>query len=270
MRNDDFFEELSLYDGCAVCGNYKGEDNSRGRIDASRMIARLDACFEENDLAEAERVLEYWRAEARSLGDMRGELAVVSEALGLYRKTGNRDKALAAVGDALALIEALDNKSTVSAATVLLNAATTLKAFGKAEEALPHYEDALGVYRESLPADDPRLGGFYNNYGLALADLGRKNEAEAAYQNALDIMEGKGKGLLEAAVTYLNLAHLYELWQDEKIYPALCAAYGLLCAPSIKHDGYFRFTLSKCIPSFHHFGLFEEEAALRAMMGKEA
>ena len=161
-------------------------------------------------------------------------------------------------------------ESTLSAATVLLNAATTLKAFGHAEEGLPLYERAFAVYSRDLEKDDERLGGFYNNYGLALADLSRKEEAESAFFSALEIMEKKGKGLLEGAVTHLNLAHLYELWQDEKIYPHLISAYELLLSPTIAHNGYFIFTLGKCIPSFRHFGLTEEAAVLSALEKGEA
>ena len=269
MRNDDFFEELFLYDGCAACGNYKGEDSPIGRINVERMIARLDEAFEKNDLDEAERVLDFWHSEATSLADTRGELAVVSEELGLYRKKSNREKALAAVSRALALIDALENEKTLSAATVLLNAATTMKAFGLAEEALPLYERAYAVYASALDENDARLAGYYNNYALALADLGRKEEAEKTFFAALSIMEKEEKGLLEAAVTYLNLAHLYELWQDEKIYPALIAAYKLLLSPKIERNGYFVFTLGKCIPSFRHFGLTDEEAVLSALLKGE-
>ncbi len=270
MRNDDFFEELFLYDGCAACGNYKGEDTPKGRINVERMISRLDAAFDANDLEEAERVLDFWHEEAKALGDARGELAVVSEELGLYRKMNKREKALSAVSRALALIDALENEETLSAATVLLNAATTMKAFGLAEKALPLYERAFKVYSTALDEDDARLAGYYNNYGLALADLGRKKEAEEAFFAALAIMEKKEKGLLEAAVTYLNLAHLYELWQDERIYPCLSSAYELLLSPKIERNGYFVFTLSKCIPSFHYFGLYEEEAVLSALAKGEA
>ena len=259
-----------MYDGCACQGGYKGEEAPRGRIDTSRMIGRLDACFEANDLEEATRVLEYWHREALALNDMRGELSVISEALGLYRKTGNEKAALSAVSRSLFLIDTLDMGNTLSAATVLLNAATTLKAFGRAAEALPLYERTYAVYSRDLEKDDERLGGFYNNYGLALADLSRKEEAESAFFSALEIMEDKGKGLLEGAVTHLNLAHLYELWQDEKIYAHLISAYELLLSPSVPHNGYFIFTVGKCIPSFRHFGLTEEASVLSALEKGEA
>ncbi|MBP3437204.1 MAG: tetratricopeptide repeat protein [Clostridia bacterium] len=259
MNND--FDELFRYDGCASCG-YKA-DTHQGKMDVSRVIDRLDATLNSGDIEEAERLLCHWQREALYLQDKRAELSIVNEQIGLYRRMGDKEKGLTAVERALSLIAALDMEETVSAATVLLNAATTLKAFGKAEEAEPLYHKTLAVYEASLAKDDPLFGGFYNNYGLCLADLNRKEEAEKAFFSALAIMEGKKKGLLEAGVTYVNLAHLYELWKDEQIHPCLMKAKALLLSSSIPRDGFYAFNVDKCIPSFLYYGLTEEAELLK-------
>lgn len=66
------------------------------------------------------------------------------------------------------LCRSLGLAESVSGATVLLNAATTMKAFGEAEASIPYYEDVRGVYEKYLDPDDARFGGLYNNMALAL------------------------------------------------------------------------------------------------------
>ncbi len=249
-------EDLKFNFGCASRG-YKNrpENQPLGTIPVARVIEKLDGLFACNNMPEAGRLLRYWRAEAVSLRDKRGELAMVSEQIGYYRKTGEQAEAMEAVERALALID--QTQETVSGGTILLNAATTLKAFGKAEEALPLYEKAYAIYKEHLAADDLLLAGYYNNFGLALADLERFEEAESCYQKALQIVLQDEKGRLDGAVTYLNMAHMYPYW-DEKtaadIKTCLENARLILQDPNQPHTGYYAFVLSKCAPSFRQFG----------------
>lgn len=260
------FEDLKYNFGCASCGyKVQTEDKPLGTIPVNRVIEKLDEAFSKNDLAAAGRLLSYWQNEAVSLRDRRGELSVVNEQLGYFRKTDEEQKALESVERALQLIELLGVQNEVSSATVYLNAATTLKAFGRADEALPLYETTHSIYQSSLKKDDLLFGGFYNNYGLALADLNRFEEAEQAYNSALQVVLTNVQGRLDAAVTYLNMAHLYEVWDKKSEADIdLCLKKGLeiLKDKTILHNGYFAFVLSKCAPSYRHFGLTEVAAKM--------
>ena len=258
-------EDLKFNFGCASCGyKYQDPEGPIGTISVSRVIQKLDEMFSCNDMVGAGRLLEYWRSEAVSLRDKKGELSVVNEQLGYFRKIGEMGKAMEAVNRSLALIEELDAWDTVSSATIFLNAATTLKAFGHAEEALPLYENTLAIYKENLPADDLRFGGFYNNYALALTDLGRYQEAEDCYNAALEIVLPDEKGRLDGAVTYVNMAHLYETWAEKSRNIQSCLQKGLdiLNDGRIEQNGYYAFVLSKCAPSYKHFGRSAEGAEM--------
>ncbi len=248
-------EDLKFNFGCASCG-YKKQDAEKplGHIPVSRVIEKLDECFSRNDMAEAGRLLDYWRKEAVTLRDKRGELTVVSEQIGYFRKTAEREKALEAVSRAMELIG--QDPDNVSHGTILLNAATTLKAFGKAEEALPLYDQAFALYKAHLAEDDVLFAGYYNNYGLALADLERYPEAEDAYQKALSIMLQK-KNQLDGAITYLNMAQMYPYWDEKSaadIKLCLEQAKKILENPENEQNGYYAFVLSKCAPAFRDFG----------------
>ncbi len=256
---------------CPLCGGKEFYDPEPGaplgRIPVGRIIEKIDALFDKKDDESVGRLLVYWRDEAVALRDRQGELAMESELVGFYRKQNDRENGLRSVSRALALVDALDQMDLSSGATILINCATAYKAFGMAEAVLPLYHRAQEVYHRILAPGDPRLGGLYNNMALALVDLGRYEEAEAAYRTALTVMEQLPNGQAEAAITYINLAHLYEtLGRSDAIAICMSKALTLLRSDSLPHDGSYAFVLEKCAPSFGYFG---DTATYESMM-KEA
>ncbi len=244
---------------CALCGGkefYNPElATAKGRIPVKRVIEKVDEYYNKNDLMGAKRHLEYWEKEANALNDFNGELSVVDELLGLYRKNGDNENALRVLERALILVDKLELKDTVSGATVYLNAATTYKAVGKADKALPLYEKTLAIYTANLDESDVRFGGFYNNYALALTDAGEFDKAEQCYLSAIKVMEKAVGGKPDLAITYVNLAHLYDTANKaEKITDCMFTAYNLLNDEENVKNGYYAYVLSKCAPSFKYFG----------------
>ncbi len=231
----------------------------------NRVLDKLDELAAANDNEGMERVLAYWENEARNLGDMKGLLAILSEAVGHYRHEGQEEKGLAAVYEALRLLEE-DGTECTSNATIYLNCATTLKAFGRAEEALPYYERAKSVYERLLPADDFKLAGLYNNYAMALADLKRYEEAEQMLKRAIDILERKG-GYAELAISYVNLAQIvYEgaaetgADREEETDKLLELAYSYLTNGEHERNAAYAGACMKCASAFDFFGYFAYRA----------
>ncbi len=224
-------------------------------IPVSRILEKVDGLFDKNQAPEAGRVLVYWRDEAIALGDKRGELALENELVGYYRKQNDCTHGLQSVARALTLVEELQQGDLASGATIFLNCATAYKAFDRAADALPLYARAEAIYKQTLSETDARFGGLYNNMALALVDMGRFAEAETAYQKALAVMGTVPGGAAESAITYINLAHLYEAWGKPTAIPAcLEQAYALLQSDTLVHNGYYAFVLEKCAPSFGYFG----------------
>ena len=263
IDNDD----LKFNFGCSSCGYKQIPPGAPlGRIPVSRMIERLDAFFAKNDMESAGRLLSDWQLEAIALHDLSGELSVVNEMLGYYRKTGEKEKALSAVDRSLELLSLLNEENTVSGATVLLNAATTMKAFGRAKDALPLYDRTFSIYNENLEESDARLGGFYNNKALTLVDLKKYEEAENCYFKALSIMENIEGKQPDCAVTYINMAHLYNDYMgpgNEKTDSCLNTAIYILNGQECKRDSYYAFVCNKCAPSLDYFGFFADARELK-------
>ena len=256
MTSENEAKILAAELDCPAC---KKIEKAVGSIPVSRVIEKLDALLSGNDLAGAERLLEYWMNEARLLGDARGELSLVNEMLGLSRRLGNKEKGKAAVSRALLLLRETEMDGTVSAATILLNAATTKKAFGSPEEAVPLYERAAEIYRtQKLDEKDARYAAFYNNYATTLVDLTHYGKAKALYEKALSLTLEIGN-LLDYAVTLVNMAHMYEAAESiesEKITDCLTRAEALLLEEISERTPYYAFVAEKCAPSFEYFGYF--------------
>ena len=253
---------------CPFCVDAFTTDNVKP-IDVPRVIRKLDEYLARNDYAGAERHLKYWEEEAKQGNDLRGEFSLSEELMGLYRKLGRKDEAIYYAEKALRLIDKIDIRGTVGAATAMLNAATVYKAFGAAEKGIPLFEEARGIYEEKLDPADDRVAGLYNNFALALTDLSRFEEARELYLKALDVLaksEGKEP---EMAITELNLASLaeaqYGLEQAEsEIEGHLDRAEKLLKKEGVRKDGNYAFVAEKCAPVFGYYGWFGVEAELKA------
>ena len=250
---------------CVLCGEPAG---AAGSVPQQRIIAKMDEYMARRDYAGAERHLLYWLAEADYCRDRRGRLMLLGELIGHYRKTGERDKALARIDEALALVEELDFDGTLSAGTAFVNAATTLSAFGEQERALALFGRARTIYESSGAAQPQLLGGLYNNMALTLVALGRYAEAHTLYDRATERMAGVPGGALEQAITCLNRADALCAERGAEAAEAetgalLDRAWALLHDPGVPRDGYCAFVYEKCAPSFSYYGRFADAADLQ-------
>ena len=260
----DYIEPCCCFDSSAYRGIPDAEP-CRDPIDVPAVIRELDGLYNAGREKDALALLERWRDAARSRGDWRGELSMLSELLGYHRRDGDREKAMAAVNGALDLIRIHRMGATVSGATVLINAATTLKAFGRAKESLPVFEHAARVYADSLDPTDYRFAGLYNNMGLSYEDEGDYLQAERSFRLALNVIAHSRNPENELAVTCCNLAELYDRQdpEDPRIGEYMEMAWDYLNAPSLPRNGYHAFTISKCAPTFDYFGYFLYAKELR-------
>lgn len=239
-------------------------------IPLTRVFDKLNALFSKNDLDAVGKTLDFWEAEARNIGDLRGLLEILNEKIGYYRRTNEKNKALSVVNEAFYLIEQKGVGDIISSATVYLNGATTMKAFGFAVDSMPYYEKARTIYEAHLESNDYRIAALYNNVSSAYKDLGDPVKAESACLKAIEILKRNEDCNAEIAVTLINIAHIYydQDPADERIYDLMDKAWDLIISEENTHNGDFAFLCSKCYPSFGFFGYFEREAELRALTDK--
>lgn len=231
-------------------------------IPRDRVLDKLDGLLRSNDYAGAKRLLQYWLSEAEYTGDDQGVLLMQNELMGLCRKLGEKDQALEYAQKALEQVGKMDIGDNVGAATTYLNSATVCKAFGMPEDAINLFSMAQEIYERDLPPTDDRLGGLYNNMGLALVDLKRFREAEALYQKALSVMAQTPDKEPEQAITYLNMATAAEM-EHGLDHPGIAelARKAMACMEIGKDrtDGNYAFVCEKCATVFGYYG-FEDYA----------
>lgn len=262
LRPEDYVEPA-----CVLCGEPYGTERKIEPVPQQRIVQKLDDYMSRRDYDGAERHLLYWLGEAQRGFDQRGELLVRNELIGHYRKVGDRDKASLHAERALALLEALDLTGGVSAGTTYVNAATACSAFGEHERALGLFEKARAVYESDAHTQKHLLGGLYNNMALCCQALGRYDEAFGLYEKAMDAMSEVAHGVLEQAITCLNMADAVAGRDgleagETQIFSLLDQAYDLLHTPGVPHEGYYAFVCEKCAPTFSYYGYFAAASEL--------
>ncbi len=246
---------------CVLCGEPAGRLSP---VPMNRILEKLKQYEEQNDPEKMEKHLVYWLNEAEFSRDERGQLTLHNEMMGFYRMRGDAPKAVLHAEEALRLLEKLGMEKTITAGTVWINVGTVLEAFGREREALDYFGKARANYEQNLPPEDSRLGGLYNNMGLALAACGYGSEAEAMFRRALDVIRRQKGSEPEQAITWLNLADLLEAElppeaAEKRIEACIRNAESLLMDEKLQHNAYYAFVCSKCAHVFGHHGYFLQE-----------
>ena len=251
MTNDDWLRaEEYAEPRCLLCDEPHGAKPKPKMIPQGRVMAKYDEYTGRNDYAGAERHMLYWLREAELGADKQGQFQIHNELMGLYRKTGQEEKAFESMEAALALAEEMHIDTRPAGATALLNAATVCSAFRKPQQSLPLFVRAREIYEQQLPPENP---------ALTLVALDRFDEADELYQKALRVMAGAPNGALEQAITYLNMADVAYLRMgaadaEPVIDDLLTTALGLLEQEGLPRNGYYAFVCEKCAPTFLDYG----------------
>ncbi len=257
INKDDYEEPRCLLKTCELI---KDEDEPLQMIPITRIINKLDSYLNKNDYIEAKRLLLYWEQEAILLRDLKGHLTICNELIGLYRKIGNKEKVIIYINLSLSLLNKLELTDSISAGTTYLNIGTGYKFLNDNKQALIYYQKAEKIYLKVLDLNDYNFAGVYNNMGLAKMDLGLYDDGLNDFYKALKILD-HNQEKIDQAITYLNIANLYELklglldgayFIDEYVNKALSILYD----PDLLRDGYYAFVLEKCASALKYYGYF--------------
>ena len=263
--------------------------SNNGYIRIPRFIDQLNECFDRNDKAGARKCLEFWESEARSLQDDNGLLTVLNEEVGFFRRSGEEIPAMNALTESLELVEKLGLSEDISGATVYINAATTLCAFGRVEDSPKLYENAASVFETENKKDTYEYAALLNNRAAAYYALKRYDEAEKDYRSAIEILDRRGYHAGEIAISLLMIAHIADekgagedpaektagsgetgncdpesgKLSEEQVERLLDEAWEYINSDDQPKDGRYADVLLKCAPSFDYFGRDIEALACR-------
>lgn len=243
-------------------------ENKKPELNIQNIIGELDNLLSKNDYISACNFLESSIIEAEKLDDNKSLFALYNECIGIYRKTGKKDKCYSYCNKALEITESLHYSKNVSGATAFVNCATAYKAFGEAEKGILFFEKAKRIYEEKLTPNDKRLAGLYNNFALTLTDIKRFDEAISLYEKAISVLSSHEDVQPEEAISYLNMANTIEAKYGlenacEKIDSLLDIAAEILDKTEKENDGNYAFVCEKCSSTFGYYGRFLYEAELK-------
>ena len=266
IKKEDYVEP-----NCVVCEKPFGMFEEVKPVPQQRIMDKMDEYMSVQDYKGAERHLKYWLEEAKLGLDKKGELMIRNELIGHFRKTQNYNEFIESAKRSEELISELEYEKSLSAATSYINIATAYNSFAQNEKALEYFLKAKEIYESSSHVKNDLLGGLYNNMGLAYADLKMYKESIESYNKALEIMKNTKGGDLEVAITYLNMANVYEAMlgyeeAESTIFDLLDKAMVCFDSNDIERNGYYAYVCDKCYPTFSYYGYFMFANELKSRM----
>lgn len=175
--------------------------------------------------ADAERILDdVYQRRRRVLGEIHPETLRVLGVLGVMAIDGkNYGRATTLLRQASELYERANGPSHPESIVIRNNYLAALRDSGKAQEAAEGYASLLKIAQTTLPEGHVTIGAVQGNFGLALLELRRFDEAEplliASYQTIRKVLPEK-----DARIDVLKrrLERLYREWGKlERLAPAL-------------------------------------------------
>jgi len=252
MEERDYMESACPFDLSAWRRN---PQKAGYRIDLAAYLAEYDALMARGEKKSAGEILREALQSARNHGDRHSELSILSELMGYCRQAGHREEGMESIESGLSLLRELGLEGSLTAGTILINAATALSSFGEHRRALGNFQEAFRCYGKAMPPDDQRWAALMNNMAAAYEALGEREQAERYYRSALRVQQ-QGGGV-DIAVTHINLAQLLNSSEEWR------AAIAALDNPELIWDEYYAFTCRKCAAAFEEAGMPDTAGELR-------
>ena len=190
-------------------------------FDAETFLKGLDAIFEGHEGAtKAEPYLLQAMDDAENAGDDAGLLTVLNETMGFYRSQGRHEDNQWIVQRSIELALRMRLEGTEAWTTTLINAATSIRAAGRYDQAEDLYRQAIDSAKTTLSPTDRRMAALHNNLSMLYSETGRPEQALHELEAALRVLEAASvdpSNDIDIAATHTNIALiLLELPADER------------------------------------------------------
>ena len=190
-------------------------------FDAEAFLKGLDAIFEAHEGAtKAEPYLLQAMDDAENAGDDAGLLTVLNETMGFYRSQGRHEDNQWIVQRSIELALRMRLEGTEAWTTTLINAATSMRAAGRYDQAEDLYHQAIDSAKTTLSPTDRRMAALHNNLSMLYSETGRPEQALHELEAALRVLEAASvdpSNDIDIAAAHTNIALiLLELPADER------------------------------------------------------
>lgn len=240
-----------------------------------RVLRKFDELMHNHNFSEAESLLLYWENECTELNDFNGLFQILNELVGYYRKVADSTKGLKAIERLLTFIKNRNIGSDFGTGVAYINIATALSSFSKYNESYSYFLKAKEIFENTHDIyelldnntdhknDDiiKKFASLYNNMATTLLGLNELDNAVYYNKKALDLNKKIQNNDLDSAVTCLNLANVIEkrdgiVVGDAAINELVNDAKEIIEIHKDRTDGYYKYVIEKCLPTFEYYGYF--------------
>ena len=175
-------------------------------MDIQKVLEEYDSMFGNYTLKEIEGFLLKHLSEARFKSEHEELVTLLNEAIGFYRDTTQKEKALKNCGALMEHLVEMKLEGTIPYATSLLNIANAFRAFDLHKEAVRLFEKVEEIYGNHISKEDFMYASLYNNWALAYQESGEYDKAAEMLRKALKIVDLYKDAIIPQATTRTNLA----------------------------------------------------------------
>ena len=175
-------------------------------MNIQNVLAEYDSMFGNYTLKEIEGFLLKNMSEARFKSEHQELVTLLNEAIGFYRDTTQKEKALKLCGELIELLAMLELEGSIPYATSLLNIANAFRAFGLHKEAVQLFEKVEDIYGNHFSKEDFMYASLYNNWALAYQESTEYEKAAEMLKKSLNIVDLYKDAVIPQATTRTNLA----------------------------------------------------------------
>ncbi len=154
--------------------------------------------------------------EAINMNDDDIVLGLINELMGYYRVHGDFEMGQTMVNNALAILEKTNKQASIMAATTYLNIATLYKVMSNYNLAKEYFERCKLIYQNELSKNDERYISLLNNISIFYFEIGLHETAIKYASDALSRIQECQGSEIETAISYTNIAQMYNAINDIK------------------------------------------------------
>ena len=174
-------------------------------MNLQNILAEYDSMFGKFTLKEIEGFLLKNLSEARFKFENEVLVGLLNEAIGFYRDTTQKDKALKLCAELNELLISMELQGTIPYATSLLNIANAFRAFGVYKESLLLFEKVEEIYGMHLTKNDFMYASLFNNWALTYQEMQEFEKAAELLEKSLAIVDQYPDAVIPQATTRTNL-----------------------------------------------------------------
>lgn len=188
----------------------KQAEQAAQTFDTQRFLQELDEIFASGQGPQkAQDYLLESAVNAENVGDDAGLLTVLNELMGYYRSVGKHEENQWIIQRAIELALRMRLEGSEAWTTTLINAATSMRAAKRYDQAQDLYSQALANAQKVYALNDRRLAALHNNYSMLLSETGKIAQSIHELEQALNILTASSvdpERDIDIAATHTNIA----------------------------------------------------------------